>query len=128
MNKFFSFNIDFLGFITSFVCAVHCIAVPVIFSLGLIGSGGMTHNHYFDILIVGIGLFIAGSSIVRDYNKYGSFIPFATGIVGIFLLLIGLNGHEFIHNICSVLGGTMLAYAHYLNWKTNHGKLQLNRK
>jgi hypothetical protein len=120
MNKFFSLHIDLLGFITSFICALHCIAVPLIFSLGLMGTSGLGHNHLFDALIVGVGLFIAGYSIVKDFKKYGNLMPFSVGVTGILLLLLGLNGHEAIHITCSILGGLMLASAHYLNWKINH--------
>ena len=119
MNKFFSFNLDFLGFITSFVCALHCITIPVIFSLGLIGSSSITHNHYFDIILVGLGLILASSSIIKDYYKSRNIQPLTVGLIGMVLLIVGLSGHDFIQNICSVIGGCLLASAHVLNWRIN---------
>ncbi len=122
MNKFFSLHLDLLGFITSFICAIHCMAVPLIFSFGLMGAGGFSHNHAFDFILIGLGIVIAGYTIFKDYKKYKNVLPFMVGIIGITFLLIGLNGHNLMFSVSSVLGGCMLATAHYLNWKKNHSK------
>jgi hypothetical protein len=120
MNKFFSLNIDFIGFVASFLCAIHCTAIPIIFSLGLIDMTDMTHNHTFDFIIVGFGIVIASFSIVRDYIKHKVKLPFIVATFGILSLATGLLGHHASHETLSVIGGILLASSHFINWRINH--------
>ena len=121
MEKFFKIkNLDFLGFLASALCAVHCTVVPLVFSIGLIDLGDLHHNHLFDVLIVGAGMVIASSSIIKDYFKNRIKAPLFLCLVGIGALVMGLFGHESSHQFSSILGGLALAFSHLLNWKLNH--------
>jgi hypothetical protein len=121
MAKFIKIkNIDFLGFIASTVCAVHCTVVPIVFSIGLIDLGDLHHNHLFDLLVVGLGIIIASSSIIKDYLRYKVKTPLILCVLGITGLLLGLTGHDTIYQVSSVIGGSTLALSHLLNWRFNH--------
>ena len=120
MNKFFSLNIDFIGFVASFLCAIHCTAIPIVFSFGLIDMADMTHNHTFDFFIVGLGVIIASLSIIRDFLKHKIKLPITVAFIGISLLAIGLLGHHSSHELMSVFGGILLASSHFINWRINH--------
>ena len=120
MNKFFSINIDFVGFIASFLCAIHCAAIPIIFSLGLIDMTDMAHNHTFDFIIVGLGVIIASFSIIRDFKKHNEKLPLSIAAAGVMSLTMGLLGHHSTHELMSVIGGILLASSHFINWRINH--------
>lgn len=117
MHKFFNLNLDLLGMITSGICAIHCFSMPFMFSFGLIGSSGLTHNHTFDIVLVCAGILIAGISLYGDFKKHAQILPIRLGMVGIGFLLFGLLGHHPLLSIFSVLGGVTLAFAHLVNWR-----------
>ncbi|MBK8079602.1 MAG: MerC domain-containing protein [Saprospiraceae bacterium] len=68
-SRFFQLHADSAGFFASLLCAIHCSAIPILISLGLMGSGSWLHNHLFDWIIIGFGFIMAGYAIVGDYVK-----------------------------------------------------------
>jgi len=118
MNRFLSFNADFFGFLTAIGCAVHCLALPFIFSIGLVQNDA--HHHAFDIAIVVLGVVFAGYSLVKGYIKHSVKTPMLIGFSGLILLFIGLTDHSIFNTIASVSGGSFLAFGHYINWKLDH--------
>ncbi|HRO09198.1 MAG TPA: MerC domain-containing protein [Saprospiraceae bacterium] len=109
---------DFAGMFTSLLCAVHCSAVPVLISMGALGSSTWLHNHAFDWVVIGIGIIIAGYSLVGAYfRKHRNIRPLLLASAGFVLLLIGMAEHHGWMLIFSVLGGITVAYAHLQNHK-----------
>jgi cell division protein FtsW (lipid II flippase) len=122
MSFFNRINLDLAGGIASFICALHCIAVPIIFSIGAANSYHFLHNHNFDIVIVLLGLVIAWTSLRSDYKVHQSKTPFILVIIGFSILVLGLRlGHDLIHALVSVLGSCFVITAHYYNWKMTRG-------
>jgi hypothetical protein len=118
MSSFFKLNLDFAGFFASFLCAIHCIALPVLLSLGAANSGFLFHDHTFDIVIIAIGIVIASISLLSDYKKHKSKLPLALIFIGFTVLILGLRlGHDLPHVIMSVIGSSFVASAHFINWK-----------
>ena len=118
IDKYFKINADSAGFFTSLLCALHCSAVPVLISFGLIGSGSWLHNHTFDWVIIALGIVIASYSLVGDYfRKHRNIIPIAIAASGFIFLFIGMVEHHGWMLIFSVLGGLMVAYSHLLNFR-----------
>ena len=83
-------NADTAGFFTSMLCAIHCSAVPVLISLGLLGSGTWLHNHMIDWVVIGFGIIIASYSLLGDFvRKHRNLLPLGMALTGFLFLLIG---------------------------------------
>lgn len=117
-RNFFRLHADAAGFFASLLCAIHCSAIPILISFGLIGSGSWLHNHLFDWIIIGLGFIIAGYAIVGDYlKKHKKPLPLLVAVTGFAFLLIGMIDHHGWLLIFSVTGGLLVATSHVLNWK-----------
>lgn len=118
MNKFFNINPDAAGFFTSLLCAIHCSAIPVLISLGLVGSSSWVHNHIFDWIVIGIGILIASYSLLGDYLKsHKNLLPLGMAGLGFAFLLIGMIEHHGWMLVFSVVGGLLVASSHFVNFK-----------
>ncbi len=118
MSFFYKFNLDFAGFAASFICAVHCVSLPILMSLGLTASSSFLHNHFFEMVIIGFGVVVATASLYNDFKKHKSYLPMAFILPGFMILIYGLKGHhDLTHTLVSVLGSTLVATAHILNWR-----------
>lgn len=118
MSSLFKINLDFAGFAASLICALHCIAIPIVLSLGLVNSSHFLHNHYFDTAIIAIGIVIASMSLLSDFKIHKSKLPLGLIAFGFTILIIGLKlGHDLPHVLMSVVGSGFVATAHYINWK-----------
>jgi len=49
MSKFINNNLDFWGFLASFLCALHCAAIPLILIFGSLGSFSWLANHTVEL-------------------------------------------------------------------------------
>jgi energy-converting hydrogenase Eha subunit A len=118
MSSFFKINLDFAGLAASMVCAIHCIAMPVLLSLGLMNGSQFMGNHYFDTFIIALGILIASLSLLGDYKIHRSKLPLGLIVLGFTVLIIGLKlGHDLPHVLMSVIGSSFVASAHFINWK-----------
>lgn len=108
----FGLNSDFLGIMSSLTCAVHCMALPLLASVGLLSTGH--HNHVFDFVFFSLGLLFAGFSLFSDFRKHGYIRPVIIGVLGFMLLLVGILGHL---PTLSVIGGLSVAAAHIINFR-----------
>src|SRR5690606_26098025 len=117
-KSFFQWNADSAGFFASLLCAIHCSAIPILISLGLMSSGSWMHNHLFDWIIIGFGFVMAGYAIVGDYfKKHRKILPMILAFLGFAFLLIGMIEHHGWMLIFSVAGGLLVATSHVVNWK-----------
>lgn len=116
INKIRKIGLDYLGISTSVLCAFHCAAIPVLFSVGLINTAHLAHNHAFDIAIVILGLFIAGISLFKDYRGHRSIMPLGLATLGFFILGVAVISHQ-LPVIVNVIGGLLVATAHFWNIK-----------
>jgi hypothetical protein len=118
MFLFNKVNLDFAGVIASFICAIHCMAVPLILSLGVANSEHWIHNHTFDVLVIILGVIIASVSLISDYKKHNSLKPLSLIVIGFSFLGLGLKfEHSIYHMIWSVIGSGFVITAHITNWK-----------
>ncbi len=116
MKSFFKINPDSAGFFTSMLCAIHCSAVPVLISMGLLSTSTWLHNHMIDWVVIGTGMMIASYSLVGDFiKKHKNFTPLIFASFGFIFLLLGMIDHQGWMLILSILGGLMVATAHIFN-------------
>lgn len=110
MKKDLKNSVDLYGAIASMACAVHCMALPVLVSLGLMST--THHGHTFDYIMLALGLGFAIYSLGKNYGKHHSWTPIGLAILGFIVLIGGIIAHI---GIISAIGGVFIAYAHYQN-------------
>lgn len=117
--RFFGWHIDFLGFSASFACAVHCMALPVLLSLGFLGGAEWLENEAIERLLIIGSIFIAFFSIGKSYlREHRNISPLLWLLLGIVFLTSSLFLHHgVIHYVLTAIGGFSIAFAHYVNWK-----------
>jgi hypothetical protein len=122
MSNLFKINLDLAGAVASFICALHCIAIPIVLSLGIANSSHWLHDHTFDVVIICIGVVIASLSLVSDLKKHHSYLPLFLVLLGFSVLSIGIFNHDYSHTLLSVAGSSMVISAHYINWRKSTKK------
>lgn len=104
-------NPDLLGAMASITCAIHCMIIPLIVSIGLMNTAH--HGHTFDIVMLSFGLIFAMYSLGKKYIETRYITPILVALFGFGLLIFGIFSHTWL---ASVSGGLAVAYAHYINY------------
>lgn len=118
-ERFFGFHLDFLGFIASFTCAIHCAALPFIMTMSIAGGLGWISDPVTELGFLVASITIASFTLVNGYRKQTidrtGLIIFAMGFA--LLLVSSLLPHVHgIELIFAVLGGLTIASAHIYHW------------
>ncbi|MDL2352366.1 MAG: MerC domain-containing protein [Pseudomonadota bacterium] len=112
-------RLDRVGVILSGLCALHCLAgLLLVVGLGL--GGGVLLNP--EIHRVGLALAIAVGSVtlVLGVIRHGDPVPLQVGACGVGLMAFALFvGHGSAEAVLTILGVTLLAWAHLRNLR--HG-------
>jgi len=118
MSKFINNNIDFWGFLASFLCALHCAAVPLILLFGSLGSFDWLANHKVELGFISLSIILAYWSLWTSYKKHHKQRK-AVNIVLVGFIFLGVSRlvPHHIGDILVVIGGLIVAYAHYVNWR-----------
>jgi len=139
MSKFINNNLDFWGFLASFLCALHCAAIPLILIFGSLGSFSWLANHTVELGFITLSIILAYWSLWSSYKKQHKQKKAVNIVLIGFIFLLGsrLVPHS-IGEILVVIGGLIVAYAHYVNWQLlqgckhcmhpNHQKKEIEKK
>jgi len=109
-------NIDQLGIITSGLCALHCAALPILLSLGVVGSVTQVGHEVLEWTIILASAILGAWSIYNGLNGHGKVLPQILIGAGALTILLGLVLPAIGHAIMA-LGGITLLYGHWLNWR-----------
>jgi len=116
INKY----LDILGFSASFLCAIHCVLLPLVLSLGLAGSLPWLESHLLELLLILSTLIMASWSLLGSWPRHHNIKPIAFAVLG-FSIILGVHFLEGnIAHYFSAVGGIFIAYAHYVNWRLLH--------
>ena len=114
MTRLFK-KVDIVGLFSSSICAVHCVALPVLLSLGILEGIAHSALHSITELIVLLAtlLFVLisgyqGSKIHKELTPY---LLFGIGLIMIFLGFI-LSNHWTMG-----IGGFCVAIGHFVNYR-----------
>jgi glucose uptake protein GlcU len=112
-------NLDNVGIATSVLCAIHCAALPLLFtSLPLLGVN-IINNEYFEFGMIALALVIGYISLGNAYKSHHkSKLPLVIFSIGaIFLIgkeLLPHNGVSFWLALCiaitGIIGGHVINY------------------
>jgi len=123
MKAIFWEKIDRLGMTVSFICAIHCIAFPLLLPLLPFIAGSFFWSSGFEGIVVCTSFSIASLALFRGYFLHRrAWVPLAFG-VAVVLLLVGHESHdhggashfEAEHFVLASLAGVFLVIGHFLN-------------
>lgn len=114
MRSFFLKNVDLFGAFTSGICAVHCIALPVVLSLGMIGeASGLLYHHFTELMIILLSMAMIYFSVWTSLRRGLELRTILLFSFGILLIIIGyLNIFNISHSLMA-LGGMLVSLGHY---------------
>ncbi len=116
-KKFLGISLDMIGFTGSFLCAIHCLALPLLVSFGLLGHLHLHETPTWEWLLFFVLLTVAITSLLSSYrNSHRNLLPVVMGLAGLLLILIGEINHQHVSHFLSGIGGLLLAGAHFINW------------
>lgn len=111
---------DRVGAMASFLCAVHCAALP--FVLALLPFVGLSFlgDHRFERGFVVFACVLAAFALGRGFRRQQEPLPLLLAVPGIALLLFGvtpyMQDHSLVlHSTLVACGGMLLASAHFVN-------------
>jgi hypothetical protein len=116
---------DRLGATASFLCAIHCAALP--FALALLPVVGLSFlaDHRFEAGFVVFACVLASVALVSGFRRHRRRLPLLLATPGLMLLLLGitfLHGNSLlVHSVLVTCGGFLVAAAHFVNLKVDRG-------
>lgn len=117
-KRFFGLNWDFFGFIASVACALHCATVPLLLTIGALGSLAWLEHPVVEGSFIVLSLMLASWSLIGSYfNHHRNLSALVTVILGFVLIIISRFTEGSAEAILTVIGGLTIALAHYINWK-----------
>lgn len=114
---------DRVGAGASFLCAIHCAALPFVFAmLPLIGLGFLA-DHAFERGFVLFAGTLALVALINGYRRHHRSLPLRLALPGVMLLLAGVTFAEsysiVAHSVLVTCGGLLVAFAHFFNLRSD---------
>jgi len=118
-NQFVGLHIDFIGFSTSVLCAVHCAALPFLLSLAPLAGLQFLNNPWVEYTIILLSFLMASFALIHGYRKHHQkLLPLLIVTVGFALIFTGhLLQFEWTEITFTSCGAVAIAIAHLINWK-----------
>jgi hypothetical protein len=111
---------DRLGATASFLCALHCAALPFVFALLPALGLEFLADHTFERWFIAFATLLATTMLVRGWLRHRT--PHALGLLAPSLVLLWLGGYVFdfdssaaLHATLVALGGSGVAAAPHVN-------------
>ncbi|QAU23446.1 MerC domain-containing protein [Dyella sp. M7H15-1] len=110
---------DRLGATASFLCAIHCAALPFVLAiLPLLGLSFLA-DHAFERGFVLFASALAMFALVSGYRRHHRLLPLRLALTGLALLVVGVTFAEnvsiVLHSVFVTCGGMLVASAHFVN-------------
>lgn len=117
--------VDRIGATASFLCALHCAALPFVFALLPALGLEFLADHTFERWFIAFATALSLTMLVRGYLRHRT--PHALGLLLPSLVLLWLGGFAFdvetsaaLHAVLVALGGSGVAAAHLVNLRLAH--------
>lgn len=108
--------LDVMGFSASFLCAIHCMLMPLVLSFGLVGLSWL-ESPIVEWTFILSSLVLASWSLLGSLPHHHNKRPLVIAAIG-FAVIIGVHFFEdVVGHFIAAIGGVLIAYAHYLNWR-----------
>lgn len=116
---------DRFGATASFVCALHCAALPLLLAvLPALGLGFLA-DHSFERGFIAFASALALVSLAFGFRRHRRLRAFGFLVPGVVLLVAGIvidiDGAPLVHALFVSLGGMLVALSHLTNLRLAHG-------
>ena len=107
--------IDVFGMVSSSLCAVHCLALPVLLSAGLFSEMVLDGHRIIEELFIVVTFFIAFIAIFKGYSGHRN--PYIVGgiLASFSLVIVGYALGSSSGHFLMAIGGIGLAVGHGYN-------------
>ncbi|MFT4202903.1 MAG: MerC domain-containing protein [Chitinophagaceae bacterium] len=113
-------NWDKVGMTTSLVCAVHCLALPLLLtSLPILGID-LVHGEAFEIAMIAIAFAVGVVALSKGRKVHRSLLPMVLFVIGIVCLVLKEVFQEW-HNTLLIPAVLFILSAHYVNYRAEKG-------
>lgn len=117
---------DRLGTVASFLCALHCAALPFVLALLPALGLGFLADHGFERGFIVVATMLATATLIYGYKRHRIGRAFLFLLPGLTLLWLGgfvYDVHEATiwHSVLVAIGGGCVALAHATNLRLVHG-------
>jgi hypothetical protein len=111
-------NIDIAGFFTSGICAIHCMALPILISFGLFEGlmADMAHG-MIEWVVYGMAFIFASTAVYNGWQKHSNILPSLLFLAGFIIISIGMYVHTGTGHLIMAIGGSAIALGHLMNFK-----------
>ena len=115
---------DRFGASASFLCALHCALLPLIFAaLPALGLSFLA-DHAYERAFVGFSVSLAITSLIFGFRRHRRLVAFLFMIPGVVLLLTGVlinvDHTNVTHAVLVSSGGVLVMCAHIANLRLDH--------
>jgi hypothetical protein len=114
---------DRVGAAASFLCALHCAALPFVLALLPVLGLGFLADHRFERGFVIFACLLAVISLLNGYRRHRRLLPLRLALPGLALLLLGVTFAENysvgLHSTLVTCGGLLVAAAHFVNLRAD---------
>ncbi|TBR38899.1 MULTISPECIES: MerC domain-containing protein [Dyella] len=114
---------DRVGATASFLCALHCAALPFVLALLPLLGLEFLADHRFERGFVIFACVLALASLLGGYRRHRRTLPLRLAFPGLALLLIGVTFAERysigLHSALVTCGGLLVAAAHFINLRAD---------
>jgi hypothetical protein len=114
---------DRLGALASFLCAIHCAALPFVLALLPFVGLGFLATHGFEQGFVAFATVLASAALYSGYRRHHRRLPLLLAVPGLVLLILGVtvlhSGSLLVHSVLVTCGGLLVATAHFVNLRVD---------
>lgn len=111
-------KVDIVGLFSSGLCALHCMALPLMISYGFFeGLQSSSIHHFMELLIVFASVIMVATSVYQGWKIHRVWIPYTLFAFGLVILFIGLS---LTNHWLMALGGFCVGFGHLVNYKLIH--------
>lgn len=108
----------------SSLCLLHCLLLPLGLGLApaLLGLGDAHGPEWLHWALLALAAPVSIYALKRGHDLHGDGTPWKLAALGFGLMAIGALAHETgpAEQILTVVGGLVVAVAHWRNWKARH--------
>jgi hypothetical protein len=114
---------DRVGTVASFLCAIHCAALPFVLALLPLLGLSFLADHRFERGFVMFACALALTSLIGGFRRHHQPLALSLAIPGLLLLLLGVTFAEsysiILHSVLVTCGGLLVASSHFVNLRTD---------